>query len=175
MIIEKSIGGKDFKFKATFEHDPDCSPLDDDGHGAVSDWVTRDKKPGELVLCRDGSYKRYYHYQSACQLALVDKWNAYPYNEGSETPRQQAAKAAMADFKFLKSWFEDEWGYVVVCVTLLDDEGEETDVREYLGGVQTLGDYHLEEARILADELLGGYGVSWSESEKKTYTYSHDR
>jgi len=30
-----------------------------DGHGAVSDWTSRDKKPGELVLNEDGRDKRF--------------------------------------------------------------------------------------------------------------------
>jgi hypothetical protein len=44
-------------------------------HGPVSDWTTRDKLPGELVLntCRGG--KQFYDYAEACRIARRDGWN----------------------------------------------------------------------------------------------------
>ena len=40
-----------------------------DGHGEVSEWTTRDKKPGEVVLCIDGRSRLYYDMQGAVKLA----------------------------------------------------------------------------------------------------------
>ena len=37
----------------------------EDGHGPVSDWTRRDKRPGERVLCSDRSSKRFYDFAQA--------------------------------------------------------------------------------------------------------------
>ncbi|HFL6170874.1 TPA: hypothetical protein ACG4NJ_002218 [Pseudomonas aeruginosa] len=181
--IELNIGGKDFVFAVDFEDDYDAgAPWEmADGHGPVSDWENRDhyrggKRPGELILSksdrcnRDGRY-RFYDFAEACRIALRDGWDAAPYNDGTETKRQQAARAARADFEYLRAWCNDEWRYVGVVVTLLDPQGEKTEVSESLWGVETLGDHHHETARQLADELAHGYGTQWTEAEKPTYEY----
>lgn len=171
--IELSIGGKDFTFAVEFIDDVDSgAPWDNsDCHGVVTDWEDRDKRPGELILNSGRHGKRFYDFAASCRLALRDRWDAAPYNDGSETKRQQAAKAARADFEYLRAWCNDEWRYVGVVVTLLDDEGEKTEVTDSLWGVETFGDHHEAEARTMADELLGGYGVSWGEVEKETFGY----
>lgn len=171
--IELNIGGRDFTFAVEYIDDQDAgAPWENsDGHGVVTDWQLRDKRPGELILCTDHRAHRFYDYAASCRLALRDGWDAAPHNDGSETKRQQAAKAARADFEYLRGWCNDEWRYVGVVVTLLDDEGEKTEVSDSLWGVETFGDYHKTEARTMADELLGGYGVSWGEVEKETFGY----
>lgn len=171
--IELNIGGKDFVFSVKFEHDADSgAPWENsDGHGPVTGWTTRDKLPGELVLNSDRGSKRFYDFAAACRLALQDGWDAAPYSDGTETKRQQAAKAARADYEFLRLWCADEWGYVGVIVTLLDDEGEETEVSDSLWGVESFGDNHIAEAKRIADDLAHGYGVSWGETEKSTFGY----
>jgi hypothetical protein len=89
-----------------------------DAHGPVSDWERRDKRPGELVLNEDNrGYKRFYDFKKACQIALRDGWDSRPYNDGTETKRQQAARAARADFEFLRRWCNDEWFYIGIVVT----------------------------------------------------------
>jgi hypothetical protein len=45
-----------------------------DGHGPVSEWTTRDKRPGELVLSTDGTHKRYYDAAEANRVAKRDGW-----------------------------------------------------------------------------------------------------
>lgn len=82
--IEINVGGRDFVFSVKFEHDA-CAgtPWENcDGHGPVTDFLQRSKRPGELVLNTD-------------------------------------------------------WG------------------------VETRGDYHHEQARLLADDLARGFGVRW--------------
>src|SRR3990167_3653139 len=85
---------------------------DEEGHGPVSDWRARNyagnrnKRPGEIELCNDGPKRgsRFYDFAAACAQALADGWDAEPFNvDGRETPRQQAAKAARADFERLRS------------------------------------------------------------------------
>lgn len=172
--IEIEIGDKALVFRVEFESDNDSgAPWDnEDGHGPVSDWELRSKRPGELVLNTDRTSKRFYDFKAACALALAEGWDARPYNEGNETKRQQAAKAAMADFEHLRKWCANEWQYVGVIVTLLDDAGEPTEVRESLWGLEDSDTDNLKsEAKTIADDLAHGYGVSWGEVSKTTFGY----
>jgi hypothetical protein len=125
-----------------------------DGHGPVSEWTTRGKRPGELVLSRDnwGRSKRYYDFAAACRMARAEGWDAKPYNTGHETKRQQAAKAAMADFKRLQAWCEDHWCWCGVIITCEDLPGEPS---ASLWGIESdAGDYFREVAEELADEII---------------------
>lgn len=65
-----------WKATVTLEHDHDHgAPWDEeDGHGPVSDWTSRSKRPGELVLNEDHGSTRYYDYQEACRIARRDEW-----------------------------------------------------------------------------------------------------
>lgn len=171
--IEIVIGGKTLTFAVKFEDDTDAgAPWENsEGHGPVTGWETRDKMAGELVLNSDRGSKRFYNFAEACRIALRDGWDAVPYNDGTETKRQQAAKAARADFEYLRSWCANDWAYVGVIVTLLDDEGEETEVSDSLWCVETFGDQHEITARELADELAHGYGTRWGEVDQTTFGY----
>lgn len=171
--IQIIIGGKALTFSVKFEKDHDAgAPWENsEGHGNVTGWTTRDKLPGELVINTDRNSKRFYDFAGACRTALADGWDAAPHNDGTETKRQQAAKAARADFEYLRQWCADQWEYVGVIVTLLDDEGEETEVSDSLWGVETSGDNHENEARVMADELAHGYGTRWGEVERETFGY----
>lgn len=165
--------GKAFTFRVQFEEDIDSrEPWSEcDGHGPVSDWERREKRPGELVLNTDHGSKRFYDFAEACRIARRDGWNAQPYPTTPETKRQQAARAALADFEFLREWCNDQWRYVGVIVTLLDDEGEETNVSESLWGVEDWNNYHHTTAKELAEGLLEGYGSSWGLVAKQTFDY----
>lgn len=75
-------------YVVTIEHD-DCmgAPWDEhDGHGDVSDWTTRDKLPGELVLSEDRNSKRFYDYAGACKIARRDGWGWLPEPVRVERP-----------------------------------------------------------------------------------------
>lgn len=75
----------DHTFHVTFPFDDsNRKPWEEcEGHGPVSEWTTRDKAPGELVLCEDRGYKRFYDYQAAVKLAKHDRWNSPPYKTGT--------------------------------------------------------------------------------------------
>lgn len=68
------------EYTVTVEHDDDAGPpwIDCDGHGDVSDWTTRAKLPGELILSENGSRKRYYDFASACNMARDESWGFLP-------------------------------------------------------------------------------------------------
>ncbi|MBV5272089.1 MAG: hypothetical protein JZU52_00095 [Lamprocystis purpurea] len=48
-----------------------------DGHGPVSDWTRREKRPGERVLHRDRTLRRYYDVATAQRIALRERWGAH--------------------------------------------------------------------------------------------------
>jgi len=117
-----------------------------EGHGPVSDWRKRDsKRAGELVLCEDRRYCRFYDFAAAVKLARKDGWDTPPYKQG--TPGERAERAAMADFKFLRGYCRGDWYYVGVIV---ECDGE----CESLWGIESTADEYLKEtAHELAHEL----------------------
>lgn len=168
--IQITEAGVELTFAVEFHFDDDFgAPWENsDGNGVVSGWERRSKLPGELILSESRGSKRFFDFAETCKIALRDGWDAQPYNDGSETPRQQAAKAARANYEYLRGWCQGDWCYVGVEVTLLDDEGEKTDVSDSLWGVETLNDYHQTQAKEIAEELAAGMGVRWGWTEKVT-------
>ena len=140
-------------FRVAKEHDfGSGAPWDrEDFHGPVSDWTTRDKLPGELVLNRSRGQCRYYNFREACEIALRDGWGSRNVQPGM-TERQIAAQAARDDYEYLRAWCNDEWSYIGVVVTLLDIEGNETDVEHSLWGIDDAGDYADQVAQELAEQ-----------------------
>jgi len=124
-----------------------------DGHGIVSDWTTRDKEPGERVLYEASDSYRYYDFDATVQLALKDKWGVGDGPREGETPEEYAARAVEYDYEYLRAWCTDEWHYVGVELTLLDDDGKTTKYKASLWGVETWKDYHRTVPAELADEI----------------------
>src|SRR4051812_45865317 len=109
-----------FALTATIHRDDDSgSPWEsEDGHGPVSDWTSRPKRPGERVVTEGPFQKRYYDLEAATALALKDGWGVTGGRHKGETKRAYAARAAEHDFEVLKAWCNDEWWYVGVAVTV---------------------------------------------------------
>lgn len=91
----------------------DCNhgaPWDnEDGHGPVSDWTTRWKNPGELLLHRDGSSRRFYDFAQACKIARREEWGIAPYSVTSE-------QGANGLIRLTGHWF-DQWRNIECVVT----------------------------------------------------------
>lgn len=141
------------EFRVEYHSDPDLQEpwKEHDGHGPVTDWTARDKRPGELVLNTACGSKCFYDFAEACRIARRDGWDAPPYKQG--TARERAARAAMADYLHLKAWCDNQWHWCGVVVKLLDDEGEEVSDAS-LWGMETSDREGLEQAAAdLADEL----------------------
>jgi hypothetical protein len=141
-------------FIAEIHADDDTgAPWDEcDGHGPVSDWTTRDKRAGEWVIATDGPFKRFYDFAAACRIARRDGWNAKPYDVPGETARQQAARAAKADFDYLRAWCSGEWYYVGVVVRRAGSCAC-CSASESLWGIESGGEWIQETARELAGEM----------------------
>lgn len=155
--ITITIDNLDMTFAVEIHTDDDMpAPWDHcDGHGPVTGWLSRNKRPDELVLNTDRGQKRFYNFKEACAIALRDGWGCKEL-DGTETPRQKAAKAAMADFEYLRAWCNNDWSYVGVTVTLLDSDGNKTEVQESVWGIESLDDQVNYHAQNLADDLASG-------------------
>jgi hypothetical protein len=117
---------------------------EEDGHGPVSDWTRRNKKPGEIVLAVDRESRLFYDFAEAVRIARRDGWNCKPYIHPSKGA--QAAAAALADFKRLRDWYDGQWGWCGMVVTMLDEDGEPTDITASLWGLCSDDDEHLDHA-----------------------------
>jgi len=156
------------KFRVTFPADDfgEASWERGDGYGIVSDWTTRDKKPGERVLNEDHRSKRYYDVAATMKKAKAEGWGLCDDDKvklaaklGREPKKGDIiAESVEKDFQFHQSWCRDEWCYVGVVVKLLetiDDDDEDTEYEESLWGIESNSyDYLEETAYELADEIL---------------------
>lgn len=143
-------------FKIEIEHDA-CrgAPWEEcDGHGAVSEWTTRDKKPGELILRSDRRYKLYYDFQGAVKTAKLERWGCDSLT-GNETAGEKAFKSVISDFNYLKAWCGNEWFYACLHVVMLDSDGNKLDgYDDYMGGVEYgISDYWQTVAQEMASEI----------------------
>ena len=162
--IEAEFSG--FRFVAAVHHDSDMgAPWEEsDGHGPVSDWTSRGKLPGELVLCEDRGADRFYDFAEACRIARKDGWGSEPYDIAGETKRQKAARAARHDFDVLRAWCNDDWAYCGIAVQVFGPDDAEL-CGEYdfaLWGIEynypgTDNSYLMEVANDLASEAIASH------------------
>ena len=120
-----------------------------DGHGVVSDWTTRDRAPGERVLCQDGRSKRYYDVSASVAKARAEGWDAPPY---TGTKGERAARAVEADYQRLRRWCNNDWTWICVGVEV-SHRGEILDT-DYCGGIESDGDYWREHAAEVANYTI---------------------
>jgi hypothetical protein len=118
-----------------------------DSLGTVSDWESRSKAPGELIVNADGRSRRFYDFAGAV---------AKGRSEGMTGAH--AAKIARQEFALFESWCADRWQYIGVGVALLDTDGNETGHTDALFGVESFGDYHAEIAAELMDGIAADVG-----------------
>lgn len=107
-----------FEITARIEQDTDSgSPWDEeDGHGLISDWTSRSKRPGERVLHEERGSYRYYDIQASMAKAIREGWDCELFGQG--TPRERAARAVERDFKAMRAWCNDEWYYCGVVLSV---------------------------------------------------------
>lgn len=180
-----------YTVKIEYFHDADAgAPWGNcDGHGNVTCINTPyygniEKKPGHVVLYRGNrnEYSYLYDFQAAIKTAKKEGWNAEPYTPENDTPGKRALRAVNADMKYLRGWCSDDWQYVYIVCTLLDSDGEETDITDSLCGVETYKDHHETEgadmARALVDGHIEGKRQAWraalKEARARKYWASRD-
>jgi hypothetical protein len=145
------------RFRVHIESDDNSDPPWErsDGHGPVRSINAYhrgdhpEKRPGERVLHKSGRTFWLYDWKEACRLARKDGWNAEPYDAPNRIER-----AVQADFDFLRGWLNDDWHYIGVCVTLVNDEDEDITDRyaNALWGIESDARDYIE---TVAHELAG--------------------
>ena len=130
----RESGTMRFRVEWFFDADTDAPWDREDGHGPVSDWTTRAKRPGEMIITRDRGMRRYYDFSEAVRIARRDGWNTEPHQWPSKGARAHAA--ALADFNYLRRWCADYWHYCGIVVTLLDADGDPDSVDASLWGIE---------------------------------------
>ena len=130
---------------------------EEDGHGEVTDWETRAKRPGELILSESRNHKRFYDLAGAVAKAKAEGWRAPDSELHPEwTEGQEAHHAAMADFERLRAWCAGDWRYSIIEVFPLTEDGDELRSKAAaLSGLQSDDSGYLEAVLIeLAAEVL---------------------
>ena len=167
-----SVGNLTLRFRLERDDSTEAPWITDCAHGPVSEWTTRDKEPGERLLASDRRSSRFYDYAGAMALAKRDGWGLCPDTVAELTRKLGKAPTAgqvreasvEADFEFLRGWCADEWFYGSVSVELVDEDGCEI-AAEYLGGVESCGDYWRTVAAEMADRLLAHHAEEIAERE----------
>lgn len=130
---------------------------ENDGHGVVSEWTSRDKAPGERVLASDRGRHIFYDVQATQAIALKDGWGLSPDDVAelkeklgrTPTKREVVAAAVEWDYNRLRAWCNDEWYWASVIVRLGDKVAS-------IGGCDgsDCNEYLMQLAHELADEIL---------------------
>lgn len=152
--FDETIRVKGFDLTARIEADEDMGPPweEHDGHGIVSEWTTRDKMPGERILCSDRYSRRYYDVQASTEKARKDGWDAPPYGG---TAGQKAARAVERDFEHLRQWCTDQWHWVGVVLSVSRNGVELSEHAASLWGMESTEDeYLLQVANDLIFEAI---------------------
>ena len=137
-----------YTFRVRFERDEFMGEpwKEHDGHGPVSDWTRRAKRPGERILIEDRESRRYYDVAAATKLARKDgwgcqhsRWEGETFVTGHATKGEAIACAVESDFAYLHGWCTDQWEWTSVSVEQLED-GRPTGEGDSLSGID--GDHN---------------------------------
>jgi hypothetical protein len=139
------------------------------GHGDVSEWVRRDKKPGERLLYSDRGGKLFYDFAGAIETAKREQWGCDLVKLEKKLGRKPtkgeiAVQAVESDFELLRRWCEGDWFYGVLCVRLVAEDGDIIET-EYLGGVSSEGEHWKECAADMINTLLEPLQASFAHRE----------
>lgn len=139
--IEKD--GKTYRVEFIVDYDLGAPWEEHDGHGVVSDWECRDKKPGEVVIASDRGWKRFYDVAATTRIAKRDKWGVSDADTSNMTKAQIVALAVKRDLERMRGRCNDKWHWCGVSVFPLTADGYELRSKtEALWGVESdAGEY----------------------------------
>lgn len=150
---------KGYTIRVKVYHDPDMGPPweEHDGHGIVSDWETRDKRPGERVLCSDRNSHRFYDFAATMKKAKEEGWGCGVHPGGEtckcgkrhKTHGECLACAVEQDFEHLRGWCNDDWHWVGYESEILDADGTLIDT----GEIDSCWGY--DDAKYMVEEAQG--------------------
>jgi len=159
--------GRNYTVEVNYDDGMGAPWLEEDGHGIVSDWTTRDKQPGEWVLPEDRRSKRFYDFAATMKLAKKEGWGLsdealakLEQKLGRKpTKGEITADSVWRDFEYLRGWCNDDWHWVYVMVT--DVETGESDS---LGGIESLSDEFIQESIM---DMIVNFECKNKDAEKK--------
>lgn len=179
-------------FEAAGYYDEHMGPPweEHDGHGSMREIRTRaEKKPGERLIYRSNSGGWYaYDWQGAMEAAKRDGWGLRAEDKAKLAERlgreptqgEIRQQAVQEDFEYLDGWVNDWWHWMGVGVRIIGADGEpQGDEFEHtVWGFESEGDYWLEAARQIADEILSERKEAWRaalrEARERRYWASRD-
>lgn len=147
------------KYRAKFYSDIDMESPDKehDCHGVtyalqpsvediLEDILEDDDLRMRLPLFRELYYERgtYTYYDVIGSInKLVTVWGVAP---------EIAAEEADRDYEYLRGWYQNEWHWIYITLTKLDEDGEETSDYRSIGGFESmLIDDEAQLSSVLAD------------------------
>lgn len=151
--------GKRFRIEHHYDHDMEPPWESAEGHGVVSDWTRRNKRPGELILNRDGrGWCRFYDFQASIKIARRDSWNSWNMLPTAAARGEELVRAVMMDFHYLRDWCQDKWHYMGIMVFPLTNEGDQLRSKQHsLWGIESESDSSYFEE--VTNELLAECGA----------------
>lgn len=117
--------GKTYRVEFHFDHDSGAPWKEYDGRGVVSEWETRDKKPGEVIISSDHGFKRFYNVAATIAIAKRDGWGVSGINTRGMSKAKTAAVAVQHDLKRMRDWCSGAWHWCGIVVFPLTDAGDE--------------------------------------------------
>jgi len=163
------LNGRTYTVRIESDNDMGAPWEENDGHGVVSEWTTRSKRAGELVLAVDQRYglngkRRFYNLSATIKTAHADGWGlndearaALAARIGREpTKREVVAEAVRLDYEHLRGWCNGSWYWVGVIVSD-DATGEQSS----LWGMESDDGGGLEEcAAELAQDMDRAHAIA---------------
>ena len=138
--------GTTYRVEFIFDSDTGAPWKEHDGHGVVSDWESRDKKPGEVVIASNRGSKRFYDVAATTRIAKRDGWGLSPEKASGLTPAQIVAEAVRLDMERMRGWCNDAWHWCGVAVFPLTADGDELRSKtESLWGIESDADDYFKE------------------------------
>lgn len=152
--------GTAYRVEFIVDYDMGAPWEEDEGHGIVSDWETRDKKPGEVVINEDHGGKRFYDVAATTRIAKRDKWGLNDDSRAklakklgrAPTAGEIRADAVRLDLERMAGWCNDDWHWCGVEVFPLTDDGDELRSKtESLWGIESDAGAYFDE---VIEELI---------------------
>jgi hypothetical protein len=145
---------------------------ENDCHGPIRIIKDRDqKRPGERILGGERWNLFAYDVKGATEIAKRDGWGLTEreleilrdYLKREPTKGEIIARAVESDANHLAGWINDRWTYVVISVELFNPDGTQI-AADYLGGVESCGDYYAEQAAEMANQLIADHDKETAEA-----------
>ncbi|WCD44216.1 hypothetical protein Lumi_077 [Xylophilus phage Lumi] len=135
-VFEKrdlTVNGRKYLIEFCYDRDHKEPWKEHDGHSVITEWISRDKLPGEIEVAQDYPKKRYCDFQATIAKAKKEGWGlgdqdladlqvklGRPPKAGEVTEY-----AVRKDMARMKGWLNDEWHWRGIWVCPYTEDGED--------------------------------------------------